>query len=562
MTRLLTIFLIASMALAGCKDSGPGPDQQDAKSSPPARTTGSGNPFLELADRESAYLYANLQRLPDSVIDKIWAINDATAAGNDAMFDAMVEDEDMPSQARALVRELKELSTREGWENAGLHSNPNYLVHAVSLYPFAHLELSDDAAFEALIARVEARLETPLERRDVEGVEVIWIGIESGIGIALRHDQRMLTAAVIPDTGPMLSRAAGLTGPLDPLDEETMESFNRDTGLTVFGSGYADWRRVVAEILDGDAIPGEGDQLAAIRDEPACAVEFQALTTALPRLVFGYNRLNEKHADFLARQETSTAIGQGIAAIARAPVSIDRELSGLFSAGLAIDLVKGREFARGLVDGWVQNPPTCPAFAEIAKQAPTMQQGLNRPIPPIVTNLQGIFLEAQSLELGPGGIPTGGGTFSLFMNNPQLLVGMAQMFSPAVAQLQLEPGGEAQKIPPEALPQLESFGVEAWMAMAENAIGIAVGESHIDALMEQITATDADDLLLTGKLDFDTMIQLIEMAEDTLGGGDSTLGLEGQRAQYEAIAEVYEQAGFKIRLAENGIDFVAETTMK
>ena len=182
----------------------------------------------------------------------------------------------------------------------------------------------------------------------------------------------------------------------------------------------------------------------------------------------------------------------------------------------------------------------------------------------MVTNLNGLFLEAESLSLGENGIPTGGGTLSFFMRNPQLLVGMAQMFSPAVAELQLEPGGEPQPVPEGAIPQLQQLDLKAWLAMGENSIGIAIGEENVGALTEAIKATSADDLLLAGRFDFDMLIDLVDMAEATLGdvgGEEAEMGLAAQRAQYQALAEIYDKAGFKIRLGDKGIDFVAETTL-
>ena len=325
---------------------------------------------------------------------------------------------------------------------------------------------------------------------------------------------------------------------------------------------------MVNDLLTGDSaitrLAHEDESFKAVVENPACVAEYQAVTEALPRMVFGYTRLTENNADFLARQETSAELAAGLAPIAQAPVSIDRELSGLFNLGLAFDLVAGREFARGLVDGWVANPPQCPSFEDIAAQAPQLQETLNRPIPPVVTNLNGMFLEAESFSFA-NGMPTGGGTLSFFMRNPQLLVGMAQMFSPAVAELQLEPGGEPQRVPEGAIPQLQQFNLEAWLAMGENAIGIAIGEENIDALTQAIEATSADDLLVAGRFDFRMLLELVDVAESALGdieGEEAEMGLAAQRAQYEALAEIYDKAAFKIRLGDKGIDFVAESTLK
>lgn len=568
MKFLSTAAICAVLALAGCGDSDTDA-RDDGDKGPGARSETGANRFLDHIDADSAYAYANLERLPEEVVDTVWAINDASAQGNEAIFDALAEDEDVSDQIRVLIEEVKMLSTREGWEAAGLHSNPYYAFYGVDLLPFAQIELADGDAFAELLARVEAAIEQPLERRDIEGVEVLWFTLAEGFGIALRHDQDSVTAALIPDDAALLTRVAGQFEPADAMGDDALEAFNREIGLTHYGSGFVDWRRVINTVLTDENRLGrllhDDESFSAIAENPACVAEYQAVTDALPRLVFGYTRLTDDKFDFMVRQETSAELAAGLAPIAQAPVSIDRELSGLFNFGLAFDLVAGREFARSLVDGWVENPPECPSFSTIAAQAPQLQEYLRRPLPPVVTNLNGLFLEAESLELADNGMPTGGGTLSFFMRNPQLLVGMAQMFSPAVAELQLEPGGEPQPVPEGAIPQLQAANLKAWLAMGENAIGIAVGEDNVDALTRAIEKTSADDLLMAGRLDFQTLAVLVDMAENALGdleNEEAAMGLAAQRQQYEAFAEIYDQASFKLRLGEKGIDFVGETTLK
>jgi len=570
MKRLCIAAICAVVTTAGCGQSeSEAPDRQASRSA--TGTASDSNRFLASIDADTAYVYANTDRLPEPVLEKAWAMNDASAKSNKEIFEALAEDEEVPAGMAALLEEIEAVLTREGWEAAGLHPNPLYAFYGVDLMPFAKFELSDGAAFSELLARVESNLEQPLERRDIEGVEVLWFEIGEGFGVAMQHDMDSVTAALIRDDAVMLARVAGQYEPADAMSSDVLEAFNREIGFSNYGSGFMDWQRMVNALMTGDSTinqlmqtPEQRETLSAVIDNPACVAEYQAVTEALPRMVFGYTRMNERHADFLARQETSETLAASLAPIAQAPVSVDRELSGLFNFGLAFDIVAGREFARGLVDGWVANPPQCPSFEEIANQAPQLQETLNRPIPPVVTNLHGLFLEAQSLRF-ENGMPTGGGTLSFFMRNPQLLVGMAQMFSPAVAQLELEPGGKPQQVPEGAIPQLQQTQLEAWLAMGENAIGIAIGEENVSALSRAVEATSADELMLAGRFNFQMLLELVDMAEDALGemeNQEAAMGLAAQRAQYESLAEIYESAAFKIRLGEAGIDFIAESTLK
>lgn len=565
MRSLLCLSLTAALVLAGCGDDQAPSGAADAGA---ARVSAgeSGPSFFDRIDADTPYVFANLQRTPEALVDSMWAINDASAESNEAMLQAMAEDESLPAEARALISEFTAMTSRAGWEAAGLHVNPKFAVHGISLFPVMHIELADTEAFRAKLASVEASMGSPLPRRDVDGVEIIWAEIEAPMGLAVHIGEGVATIGLVPDQPAMLGRITGAVRPADPMRARQLEDFNREIGLTPQGSGYLDFQRMFARVMGPDAALDALDvdgKLAEFRQDPACPSEFQALFTAMPRMVMGYTRLDDDRADALFRIETSESIGAGLAPIARAPVSIDRELSGLLNFGLAFDLIAARDFARGLVNGWVENPPKCEAFAAIGQQAPQMKDALARPIPPVVTNVKGLFLEANRLEFAEGGLPTGGGTLSFFMKDPQLLVGMAQMFSPQVAELNLEPDAPAQKVPASAIPQLAGTGLEAWMAMSKHAIGMAIGEDQIEALTDGLDRNEADGYLLAGRMDFDLLVDLMDFATQAMNDGaeiDPAAAslLETQRAQYERMAEFYDQAAFKVGLSEAGIDFIVE----
>jgi hypothetical protein len=563
MKSIWWISFAAVITLTGCGNSDePGPDAGATPEQAVPRDGGNG--LLAGVDADTAYLYANLARMPEAILDKYWAINEASSVSNEAMLEALAEDEELPAAARALVTEALGLSSRAGWEAAGFHANPYYAIYGVDLLPFAQIELADRAAFSAMITRVESGLEQPMERRDIDGVEVSWIEIEPGFGVAMAWDDDSLTVGVIPDDAAMLARVAGHYSPPDSFRPDSLNGFNRELGFTSYGSGFLDWQRVVATMIS-DQSPiariGGAEAAEAIRSDAACVSEFQALAAKLPRMVFGYTQMNENRADMMLRQEMAPELAAAIAPIARSPVSIDRELRGLVNFGLAFDLLAAREFARSLVSGWIESPPACSAFEAIAQGAPQWQESLARPIPPVITNLQGAFMELSRLETD-GALPTGGGTLSFYMRNPQVLVGMAQMFAPALAEMPMEPGDAPQRLPEGAMPQLEGTGLEAWMAMGENALGIAIGEDNIDALSEAMKESEADDLFMSGRMNFTVLSTLMEMAEQTLGSDQAPEALAAQRASYEALAEVYEEAGFKVRFGDKGAEMVFEAKLR
>lgn len=569
-------FLLAALLLAGCgngdrdvSNSAAGTDAStNAGATPAPRAAVPGDHFLDRVDAEPVFVYANLERLADDVVDQAWQLNEASLSSVQAALEQLAEDDEVPQPVRALLTRAVGLVERDGWEAAGLHVNPMYALHTAALFPFLEMEIADDRAFASFIGEIEQDLEQPLNRRDVDGQDIIWLEIGQNIGFAMRHGDGSLTAAVVPDMPDLLARVAGKVSPVDAMQPQALIELNREHGFAPAGSGYLDWQRLVALLMSADSpllALSEDEDFRSTIENPACIAEYRAIAAALPRLSMGYTRLTTTDQDFLLRQKLSMPYAGDLGPVARAAFQTDRPLQGIFNFGLAFDLLAAREFARKLVRGWVDNPPTCPNLNNIAEGAPSWQQALNQPIPPMVTNLHGLFVEADSLELGPSGMPTGGGILAFYMNNPQLLVGMAQMFSPAAAELQLAPGGEAQKVPENAIPQLQGMGLDLWMAMGQSALGVAIGDEHAESMRQALTLTDSDDLLFSTRLNFEALMQIMDLAEDALGDladEEQLEGLQTQRAQYQALAEIYEQMAFKIRLGEQGIDLISENRLR
>ncbi|GAB4169403.1 MAG: hypothetical protein Kow0020_03150 [Wenzhouxiangellaceae bacterium] len=558
------IILSAALVLSGCGQSEPGPD---AGAISGARSgSGEGNGLLAVVDADTAYAFANLERLPEQVANKMWEINDAVAqSGNTTLADLLEEDEDVPAPIKALIREISALQTRAGWTGAGFHENPYYALYAVDLLPVLQLELADADAFSAFIARIEGELGTPLPERVVNDVAVRWLELEPGIGVAIAWDEDSVTVALVPDDEAMLARVTGHYQPPKAFTPRMLEDFNRQNGFGAHGSGFVDWRRIVATLVGDTAPPAWLEQAGlteTLRSDAACVAEFQALADHMPRLIAGYTRIDVHHADMLVRQELAPELAAGLKAVAAAPVNIDRELDGLINFGVAFDLLAARSFLASLVDQWVASPPKCKAFAEIAEQAPAWQQALARPIPPVVSNLQGLFVELRQLDAS-GPLPAGGGVLAMYMRNPEVLVGMAEMFAPALAELQLKPGDAPKKVPNDLLPQLEQTGLEAWMAMGANAIGIAVGEENVQRLEQAIDSGDGNDLLYAQRMDMSVLTRFIEMAKTAVADDEEALAaLEAQGATYEALAKLYREVAFKLRLSDQGIDLIVDSELR
>lgn len=545
MPRLLALFAAALLLTIGC-----GRDQETASTVEPAAAK-----IFNRIDADTPYLMANLQRLPDELVDLYWNMN-ASFIDTDGPVPGAADREDLPAPIQAVLAEFEALSSREAFEKLGLRGDGLWAVHGVSVYPVVHWELRDPDAFADTLERIAARADAVLPERTLEEVSYLWLPFGGAFGLAIHHDAGLATVALLPDDPDLKRRAFGIDAAAAAYDPATLAQLNQDYGYTPYGSGFVDWSRMIGLLLDPEHGP-TAPLRAAIEHErfaadPACRREYAALTRALPRLISGYSRVDAAGAEFHLRQEISARWAAELAKTAETPAGLDMDAEAALGIGSSLNLVALRDFLRELVSGWVDNPPACAAFARIAEQAPEWQLALNRPIPPVVTNIHGIRIAVDSLALDRDGQPGAEGTIAVFMHNPQLLLGMAQMFSPALAELDLAPGGPPQALPPGLMPQLE--GTQAFIALGSGALGLAVGAEHKDRLPAAMQALPVDGTILMYTVDFrvlgqwmESMAEKAEVDEDIrLTGGDV----------FERLGRIYERVGTRVRLDGRGVEVV------
>jgi oligoribonuclease (3'-5' exoribonuclease) len=524
----------------------------------------SGRPDVNLFERidaDTAYVMANLDTVPEDMTEILWQpLEDMAEFQSDGYDEVAAEVDEQSPVAAALAREFGQINGPDDLEERGLAANGYWAIHSISLYPVLHWQLVDAAAFDAMLERVATEAESELPRRAIDDQEVVWIELD-GLGLAIHHDQHVLTVAMIPDNDLLLRRVANLVQPATAYDPASLQAFNEANGFTPHGSGYIDLKRMVDHLLDVDdeltAPVRAAAEMDSMAGNPACRREMDALTDRMPRMSAGLTRLDREEVTVLGRIETEAGLGEQLAGLSDTPVTVETRQPALLAAGAALNIVAARDFARELVDGWVAQPPECPAFASIRANAAEWQASLNRPIPPFVTNIHGFRVDLENLAMdASGSINDASGTLAVFMRNPQMLIGMAQMFSPELAEIQLTPGGEPQPLPTGLVPNMPEL--EAWMALGDAAIGMAVGQSQRDDLPAALEGGESESAIFAYSLNMAAYGELMESMMSNLDAGDEVPSFDFMTQ----LGDHYVDSRFAIRLTPAGIDFVTSSALK
>ncbi len=553
-----SVFALATVfALAGCgQDSGP---EQAAEAPGAALSPESADVrdrLFERIDADTVYLFANLSPLDQDVSDRIWQAMEDLVEGQAEIYNSLADEIDSESPwLGALMRELSGISSEQAIRDRGMNPNGFWAVHAIDWLPAAHWQLDDREAFEQMLARLSDDAGTEPPRLDSGEQSLIWIPLEEfGLAVALHHDDDFVTLALTTGDERQLPRLIGEERPSLPLAASTLEQFNRERGYTAFGSGFVDFERMLATFISADTnATGPANEVRQLLDEhEACRGELTALVQQLPRLSMGFTEVSHDGVRSRVRVETDPALAQRLLPIADTPVQLDVSNPTLLKSGLALNLVAARDFGRDLVGGWVDQPPQCPLFEDIAAQAADWQRALNQPIPPFVTNIHGFRMNLDSLSLEGSDPVDGEGTLVVFMRNPQMLIGMAQMFSPELAGMDLTAGGEPQPLPAGLIPDMPDFS--AFLAMGSEAIGLAIGEAQREPLQAALEPGDGDSAIMAYSINMAAYSELLQTMLDSLSETmEEPLADMGWFASY---SDFYRETSFRLELTADGIDMI------
>ncbi len=563
MLRKFLIVLLAVPLLHGCgrDDDEVAPDAPAISATPEAAQVDTA--LFERIDADAALVYANLSPMPDEVAAMIWASLESMGHGQqDSLEEASAEVAGRAPLLAAIIRDLGNIRSAADLEARGLDGNGMWAFHMISVYPIAHWSLVDAAAFDNWLARLADEAGTEWPERIIDDERLIWSDM-GDFGLALHHDGQVATLGMVADDDRLLRRIANLDQPAEHFQARDLQAFNQARGLTPYGSGFFEFGRFFGTLLD-DA----DEQAAPVRNalnmqraavDAACDRELDALFTQVPRFSIGMPRMDRREISVLMRIETNSDLGQRLTPIADTPVSLDVSGPRLLSAGLAVNLIAARDFGRELVGGWVNNPPQCALFEGIRENAADWQLALNRPIPPFITSMHGLRVDLESLRisgLDAAGIEQASGTVALFMRNPQMLLGMAQMFSPELAALELQPGGEPKQLPAEMTDQLGN--IPAWVALGQQALGLAVGEGQKDRLQGNLEPGEKDDVIMAYGIN---VAAYQAMAAELAAGAD-----EGSPSLdfdfFGLLAENQEESRVSIHLREQGIDIISTSIFR
>lgn len=485
--RALTLALTScTLLLTAC--GGDNNDLQDV-----------ANPLLDLVPADTPFVLANLEPVPEEIVDAYFArlepvmldMQTSLEEMRLALQDEALETDDEASLALidAVIEELDGNMNRDGFERMGLSLESYSVVYGNGLFPVMRAGIADANLVRDMVARIEMRSGQSVPQLDFQGVSY-WRFSEADMPMALYmailEDHIVITAAPPLQETEFLPQLLAVEQPSESLaDTGALVELTQEKGYSPYLSGYMDLSSVVDQMFDEDSVTarwmsGMGDfDLDAV--DPACEIEARLITTVVPRLVMGATEITADRIGMRYQIETNPILGGQLAKLVSDVPMAAAGGSNMVNASMSLEMGALVQFLRTSASAMATVPFQCPQLQDLNGQVQQMATTLDQPLPPFIGNLKGF--RAELLEIDPTAPEPENmrGMLSVEMESPQMVIGMASMMIPGFENLNIEPGADPVELPRDlmmiATPEMEVYAV-----MSKDAIGVSLGKGQKDTL--------------------------------------------------------------------------------
>lgn len=472
------------------------------------------NAPLAFVPADTPYVMANLDVLDSSTRGALLAQADQQLPAQLAQLDATAERmrTDDPDGARllhALVAEFKGKTIATVAHDAGVNLDGYFALYGVGLAPVARIELSDPKAFAGFVGRLETAYGKPLDvLREGEQTWRRHIFSASGTQIVLATQGQQAVVALLPANAPtpLLRQTLGLDRPQKNLqDDGRLAKLAKANGYQKWLVAQLDTARTLTLALGGNdpllsavrtaraqAVSAKTGEPVAnqLQTAPSCVPEAGRIAARVPRLSFGYTKLEPKQQDARFDMELATDISSAFSGLKIALPGLGSPGTAPFDFSLALPVATLRTFWSAQVDAVAAKPFTCPALAglndDFAKLGPAL---LKAAIPPF-GDLQGIRLTLDSLvPAKDGGMPRFSGRLALASTNASGLFAMGPMMVPSLSQLKPATDGTPLALTKDLTTML---GQPAWIALTDKVLALGVGAGEDAKLVQTLKSPTGD----------------------------------------------------------------------
>ena len=538
-----------------------------------AATEGMPEDIVEQYLLQSKPMIDSFQDSLKLIIESIADVDESTGHESNSDTDSATttdtndENFNMLAFASSLLDQYANNLSLAGLRSIGIDPVAKSVVYGLGPFPVVRTGIADQNKLRATLDKAFAAGGKAPSEQELNGRKY-WQISDAGMTFIASIGDDEASAGLVPtsmlDEG--LMNILGQTKPGNAIDVYSeMDKFNRQYGYTNFFSGWLKSEQLLNLFLNDDSSAANSLRQLIEFDNTTvtdiCKTEMASMAATVPLFHFGMNKLE------LNESVMSVAIDFDAATAAKLhqlslPDALSPSYSGSpFSHGLALNLAKLREWLLATAKQRTENPYQCEELAGLNSIFATAYENLNRPLPPFLGNLFGYRISVNEIDLtqlyqGSSGL-NGKILLSILTSNPEMLIGMGQMFVPDLAGKEINAGEAPVAL---KLDQLPTGELPTWAAMSDSALGIALGEemdSKLQPFLEGGGSKNGEFLTfgMSGEFYDKQLNAIIDFMPD---GSLSAADLE----DFKASMEIYESIYFKASFTEKGLVFAQQAILK
>ena len=582
--RYTLAAMAAAVALVGCGE------KSSTATAAPGKMSRLGAELLDHVPADTPYIFGGLAAPNKKIQDKFKPMYRLAIEQYHSMFEQAatgLRDSDKAEASAQLINLMEVLAaeTEDGdLGDLGFDTSKDLaLVYGHGLAPVMRMTVSDPAAWDAFYARLTGALDEQPERVTVGGIEADRFGGgEAPFQFLIARDEGMLVATLAPAeaSDAYLSMLMGPDKPAQSLaDSGALKLTLDEYGFGPESFGIFDFQQVFS-MLQTEGHAANDALFATNPDWPldlgeVCSREIGGIISNAPRMLFGMTELSERAFDGRFVWEMSADAANTWRQMAGTMPALAADTDAAFKYGFAFDMQGSRELFDEVYGGIVESPYECSQLAPLNEMAGQALATLQQPIPPIVYNFRGFFVEMSSLQdidFSSDDMPENLDLdLVLGFDNIEGLLAMGQMFVPQLAQFAIQPDGKAVALPAEAAAVIP---YEGYAAMVSDTLAVSLGDNAASRAEARVAATGGSDEPLIGRLDMDagayfeliSTLAALEDADTANMPAEQRAFLDEQQAQLRRMGEVYadlfDRMKVTVSITERGLEIPVRTTLK
>lgn len=580
-----------SMGLASC---GKGEDVITAATT--------DNSLLAYVPADAPYLIGNLEPVPDAVVEANFrraqpaldAVQSVLEGSRVNLSGSAAEENPEVAIFGAVLGELDGKLNREGLESLGLSMDGFQVVYGMGAFPVFRVSLKDAQALREAIGRIEASSGLNFAEQQHQG-QAYWnltANIEQGhqdvpMGIYLsiieEADQAHMAFSLFPVAAEteLLPAFLGMQKPAENTAARRLAEVSNDYGYTGYGAGFMDFGLMFDQFTEPTSlvhkllVQNGMDPDEAL--DQVCQDEIRAMIARAPRAVAGLTELTPSTIGLQYRLEMADDLAGELAELVSSVPAAPAQSSRLLDFAFGIRVGAARDFLIRKATALSQEQFQCESLQGLNDAASRALVKLNTPMPPLVNNFLGLRASVSSMPEDESDFDSFRGTVALHVDKPEMFVGMAQMMLPPLAEFELEKNAAPQRLPESLIPMP---GIEAYAAMSDTAIGVAVGQGEQAGLLDYLDSdSEGDGSFFSVNYDMAAYMEKLEeltqsfedsgLVDDTDMNGDSEANAEAEarmreigEAMRESFRAMAGRSRFDMRFDAHGLAMDTEMTFK